>query len=178
MYQLHNCQAQSACARPASAGNSTAAAYRSEPAPLVLTMRENRSHLSQDARICFSVIGLLFMITSIAPALKGHWLVPAFSLAAMALLTFALELHARSRPAQETLELGDGRVRHSDNHGRIVEYPAFWMRLAKEGRGPSDLRLVLRSRDGAIEFGRCLSLQERCEVAPLIEAALADARGR
>ncbi|GBH31092.1 DUF2244 domain-containing protein [Sphingobium xenophagum] len=145
--------------------------------PLILHMQENRSRLSQDARVCFSVIGLLFMVTSIGPALHGHWLVPAFSILAMAGLTFALDRHVKSMPAQETLELADGRVRHSDSSGRQIELPAFWMRLAAEGRSPSDLRLFLRGRDGSIEFGRCLSLDERRAVAPLVAAALAQARG-
>jgi uncharacterized membrane protein len=147
------------------------------PKPLVLHMQENRSHLSQDARVCFSVIGLLFMVTSIGPALHGHGLVPAFSILAMAGLTIALERHGKSTPAQETLELADGRVRHRDSSGRQTELPAFWMRLAAEGRSPTDLRLFLRGRDGTIEFGRCLSLDERRAVAPLVAAALAQARG-
>lgn len=145
--------------------------------PLVLHMQENRSHLSQDARVCFSVIALLFMVTSIGPALHGHWLVPAFSILAMAGLTIALERHGKSTPAQETLELADGRVRHRDSSGRQIELPAFWMRLAAEARNPTDLRLFLRGRDGSIEFGRCLSLDERRAVAPLVAAALAQARG-
>ena len=81
---------------------------------LILHMRENRSHLSQEARLWFSMIALLFMVTSIAPALNGHWLVPAFSVLAMAGLTFALERHAKSQPACETRELDDGCVRHRD----------------------------------------------------------------
>ncbi|MGE4305763.1 MAG: DUF2244 domain-containing protein [Novosphingobium sp.] len=140
-------------------------------------MQENRSHLSQDARVCFSVIALLFMVTSIGPALHGHWLVSAFSILAMAGLTIALERHGKSTPAQETLELADGRVRHRDSSGRQIELPAFWMRLAAEARNPTDLRLFLRGRDGSIEFGRCLSLDERRAVAPLVAAALALARG-
>ena len=145
--------------------------------PLILHMQENRSHLTQDARVCFSVIALLFMVTSIGPALHGHWLVPAFSILAMAGLTFALERHGKSGPASEILELAEGRVRHRDSAGRHIELPAFWMRLAAEGRSPSDLRLFLRGRDGSIEFGRCLSLDERRAVVPLVAAALAQTRG-
>lgn len=145
--------------------------------PLILHMQENRSHLTQEARLCFSVIALLFMVTSIGPALHGHWLVPAFSILAMAALTFALERHSKSAPAHEMLELADGRVRHCDSSGRQIELPAFWMRLAAEGRSPTDLRLFLRGRDGTIEFGRCLSLDERRAVAPLVAAALAQTRG-
>lgn len=151
---------------------------RGEPKPLILHMRENRSYLTPEARACFAVIALLFMVTSIGPAVRGYWLVPAFSILAMAGLTFALERHVKSRPASETLELADGRVLHRDSAGRQVELPAFWMKLAVEARNPFDLRLVLRGRDGSIEFGRCLSLDERREVAPLVDAALARLRGR
>ncbi len=145
---------------------------------LILHMQENRSHLTREARLCFSVIALLFMVTILAPAMKGQWLVPAFSMLAMAGLTFALERHVESRPDSETLELDDGHIRYRDSAGRIVEYPAYWMRLATEGRSEADLRLFLRSRDSAIEFGRCLSLDEKREVAPLVAAALVQARGR
>lgn len=145
--------------------------------PIVLHMQENRSDLSLEARISFSAIALLFMVTSIGPALQGHWLVPAFSILAMAALTFAVERHGKSMPAQETLELADGLIRHRDGTGRQIEVPAFWMRMAVEARNPSDLRLFLRGRDGSIEFGRCLSLDERRAVAPLVAAALAQARG-
>jgi uncharacterized membrane protein len=140
-------------------------------------MQENRSHLSREARLCFSAIGLLFMFTSIAPALKGQWLVPVFSILVLAALTFALDRHARSRPASETLELTDGHIRHRDSTARTTELPTFWMRFAAEENTPTDLRLFLRCRDGAIEFGRCLSLNERREVVPLVAAALAEARG-
>lgn len=150
---------------------------RGESMPLILHMRENRSYLTQEARACFAVIALLLMVTSIGPALHGHWLVPAFSILAMAGLTFALERHLKSRPASETLELAEGRVLHRDSAGRQVELPAFWMKLIVEGLNPSDLRLFLRGRDGSIEFGRCLSLDERRAVAPLVAAALAQTRG-
>lgn len=149
---------------------------RGNSKPIILHMQENRSHLAQEARVCFSVIALLFMVTSIGSALHGQWLVPAFSILALAGLTFAHERHGKSRPASETLEVANGRVRHRDSAGWTVECPARWMRLAAEGRSPSDLRLYLRCRDGVIEFGRCLSLGERREIAPIVAAALAEAR--
>ena len=177
MYELLRRSCERPWDAPAGRPGSTPSSPRKESQPLILRMQENRSHLPQEARATFSIMGLLFMVTSIAPALKGQWLVPVFSILAMAALVFALERHARARPACETLELGDGRVRHRDSAGRTVEYPAFWMRLVAEGKSPSDLRLFLRCRDGAIEFGQCLSLDERREVAPLVAAALAEARG-
>ena len=80
---------------------------RTDAQPLILHMRENRSHLSQEARACLSAIGLLFVAASMGPARHGHWLVPAFSILAMAVLTVALELHGKASPAQELLELAD-----------------------------------------------------------------------
>lgn len=158
-------------------GRSADVPTRGTSRSLILHMQENRSHLTQEARVCFAVIALLFMVTSFGPALHGHWLVPAFSIVAMAGLTFALEQHGKSPPVSETLELSEGRVRHRDSAGQQIELPSFWMRLAAEGRSPSDLRLFLRGRDGSIEFGRCLSLDERRAVAPLVAAALAQTRG-
>ena len=150
---------------------------RGNSSPLILHMQENRSHLTQDARVCFSIIALLFLVTSIGPALHGRWLIPAFSILSMAALTFALERHANSRPASETLELAEGKVRHRDSAGQQIELPAFWMRLAPEERSRSELRLFLRGRDGSIKFGRCLSLDERRAIVPLVAAALAQTRG-
>jgi len=174
MYELLSRSAERPWAPEPVARDSVPDAARSRP--LILHMRENRSHLPREGRLCVSIIALLFMITSIVAAAQERWLVPVFSILAIAVLTFALERHGRSAPAQETLELADGRVRHCDSTGRQIDLPAFWLRLATEGRSPSDLRLFLRSRDASIEFGRCLSLDERRAVAPLVEAALAQAR--
>ncbi len=93
--------------------------------PLILHMQENRSHLTQEARVCFSVVALLFVVTSIGPALHGHWLVPAFSILAMAGLTIALERHGKSRPAGETLELAEGKVRQRDSAGLLIDLCIF-----------------------------------------------------
>jgi uncharacterized membrane protein len=116
------------------------------------------------------------MVTSIAPAFRGYWLVPVFSMLAFAVLTIALERHGRSQPASETLEFLTGRVRHRDSTGRCLELPSFWLRLAAEGRDSRELRLFLRGRDGSIEFGRCLGIDERRVIAPLVAAALAQTR--
>ena len=178
MYQLLCRSPERPWGNPAERQNSVPSHQAGGIRPLILHMQENRSHLPQEARTAVAVLAVLFMFTTIGPAIKGQWLVPAFSLLVMASLTFALERHGKSRPASETLELDDGRVRHRDSSGHVAEYPAFWMRLAAVGRTPSDLRLFLKSRDGVIEFGRCLSLDERLEVAPLVAAALAQTRGR
>ena len=114
---------------------------------LILHMRENRSHLSQEARLCFSIIALLFMVTSIASALNGHWLVPAFSVLAMAGLTFALERHAKSQPACETLAGGhDMRIADLCDQHRPAALPAAFMSLP----APSSIASVPRARRGCV----------------------------
>lgn len=143
----------------------------------VLRMRENRSQLTREARIGIAALAVLLMATTILPALHGLWVVPLYSLCAMAALTVALERHGRSRPASEMLELDAGRVRHRDSAGRTVEAPSFWLRLTAEQPTPAEMRLFLQGRDTSIEIGRCLSLDERRAVAPIIAAALAEARG-
>ena len=153
------------------------AAPAHQPAPVVVHMRENRSHLTRDARICFAVIGALFIVTSIGPAIHGHLLVPVFSILALSALTFGLERHARAVVPSEVLELTNGLVRYRDSTGRAVEFAGVRVRLAAERRSPTDFRLFLHGRSGSVEFGRCLSLRERREVAPKIEAALIRLQG-
>ncbi|MCT2398431.1 DUF2244 domain-containing protein [Novosphingobium mangrovi (ex Huang et al. 2023)] len=145
---------------------------------LVLRMRENRSQISRDGRAAITALAVLFMGTTLVFAFKGLWLVPLFSIAAMATLTFALDRHARGQAMIETLEFSELLVRHRDRAGRMVELPTFWLRLNAEQRTPSDLRLFLRSGKRQIEFGRCLSLDEKRAVVPIVEAAIARLPGR
>ncbi len=144
---------------------------------MVLRMRENRSQLSRDGRAAIAVLAILFMGTTLVFAFKGLWLIPLFSITAMAALTFALDRHARGQASVETLEFAESLVRHRDGGGRTVELPAFWLRLNAQQRTPGDLRLFLRSGRKQIEFGRCLSLDEKRAVVPIVEAALARLAG-
>ena len=79
---------------------------------IVLRLRENRSQLSAPARQCCAVL-----VAAMLPALKGYWMVPAYCLAAMAALTFALERHAKAKPKCETLQFAEGVIRHRDAGG-------------------------------------------------------------
>ena len=158
-------------------------AHRAEPAApsssssrLVLHMRENRSHLSKPARECISLVAIMLMALSILPALSGHWLVPAYCLMAMGGLVFALDHHARSIPAGETLEIGDGHVSHRDAQGRATQLPCHLTRLHADAPTPASLRLILRAPRGSVEIGRCLGADERRALVPVIAAALAQAR--
>lgn len=143
----------------------------------VLHMEQNRSFFPQEGRLLLSAIAALFLATSILPVLHGYWLVPVFSLGAMAALVWALETHQKSSPYFEQLELKDGEIRYLDSGGRMFALPSYWVRFEAEASTPANLRLLLRNRDQRFEVGRSLSLEEKRAVAPLIASALAGARG-
>ena len=145
-------------------------------AGLVLHLQENRSHLSQDARATFTVLIGLFMAMAILPAINGKMLVPIFSLGTMALLVGALEWHKRSRPAAEWLAIEDGRLRWTSTLADPVDLPAGATRLVQDEAGPACLRLFLENQWQRVEIGRCLSLEEKRAVAPLIARQLGEVR--
>jgi len=149
---------------------------RGDDAGLVLHMRENRAHLSEPARQTFAVLGAAMMALTILPALSGHWLVPVFCLMAMGGLVFALEQHARSKPDGEVLEIAHGTIRHRDARGQATHMPCLFAKLEAEAPTPSSLRLILRSPKASVEIGRCLGLEERQALVPVIAAALAQGR--
>jgi len=144
---------------------------------LLLRMQENRSALDVVARRIVAGLGCFAIVISLGPAVHGQWVVSLFSLLALGGLTLALDRHGRRPPAEERLEVGDGRVRHRDSSGRLTDLSVYWLRLAAEGRSSADLRLVLRGRGRSLEIGRCLSLDERRDVAPVVIAALRQAGG-
>jgi len=141
---------------------------------LVIHMRENRSHLGNEARGAMLALALAMMAAGIFPALQGHLFVPVAALTGLALLTFALDLHTRSRPAREWLEINQDVVRHRDGRGRQTELPLGRVRLCKVGREDANLRLFVEARHGRFEIGTCLGLGERRELAGLIGDTLAD----
>ncbi len=139
---------------------------------LVVHMRQNRSHLPQEARVALTVLTTLFLFTSIAPAFRGQLLVPIYSLVVMGALLVALEWHERSVQYAETLQLGASEARYSDNKGRSALFPVRWLQLQQKSANPSDLRLVLVDRLNRLEFGNSLSLDERRALATIIQAVL------
>ena len=146
--------------------------------PVILHMRENRSHLPEAGRQTLAVMVFTLMVLTILPALHGHWLVPLYSLAMLAALTFALERHGKTPLRCEVLEFLPGRVRHRGADGQTTELPSLFLRLSAEERRPFDCRLFLRTRDRSLEIGLCLAVEERRAMAPLIAAALDQTRGR
>ena len=143
-------------------------------ADLILHLRENRSQLSQEARATFTVLIGLFMAMAILPAIKGDMLVPIFALGTMALLVGALEWHSRSQPDDEWLAIGDDRLRWRSNRCDPVDLPTRATRLVQDDASPACLRLFLENHWQRIEIGRCLSLEEKRAVAPLIARQLGE----
>ena len=151
------------------------AARRTCDAPVTLHLLENRSSLSQEARVTFTTLISLFMAMAILPAAKGELLVPVFSIGTMALLLGAIEWHRRKRPANEWLTIERDRLRWRSNSHDIVDFPTRFTRLVKVETTPSCLRLFLETRFQRIEIGRCLSLDEKRSVASLIARRLKEA---
>lgn len=140
----------------------------SGPLPIVVAMRENRSTLSPEARGAVAALVFALMAAGILPVLKGLLFVPVAAMAGLALLTFALDWHARSTPASEVLEISAGSVRHRDARGRETAIPLGRVRLRTIGNGDQGLRLFVEAHHTRIEIGRCLGLAERQEVAALV----------
>ena len=97
-------------------------------------------------------------------------------LATMAALTFALERHAKSKPKCESLEFAEGRIRHRDDGGLATELPVLFTRLHADEATRTSLRLFLKHRDRSVEICRCLGLDERRAMMPVIAAALSQTR--
>lgn len=154
-----------------------AAPAHSRGEPVIIQMRENRSHLPEAGRQTVAVLGFALMVLMIVPALKGHWLVPLYAMLTMAALTFALDRHGKSVPRAERLEFSSGRVRHCAADGQSSEFATFGLRFAAEEVRPFDCRLFLRSRERSVEIGLCIADEERRALAPLIAATIQQSRG-
>ena len=152
------------------------AAAPAAPRAVLVHLQEHRSHLSQDARVTFTVLIAVFMAMAILPALRGQWLVPAYAIGTMALLVGVLEWHSRTQPAAEGLAIEQGRVRWRSLKHDTVEWPLIGTRLIADDSSPARLRLWLTNRERRVEIGACLSLEERSAIAPIITRELAAAR--
>lgn len=168
MYAIHSC--------PAGQPDAGHPAQPSHSSGLILHLQENRSHLSQDARVTFTVLIAVFMAMAILPALRGQWLVPAYAIGTMALLVGVLDWHRRKAPAAEWLALDGGRLLWRSLAHETVDWPLAATRFVIDDAVPARLRLFLEHRARRIEIGACLSLDERRAIAPLITRELAAAR--
>ena len=168
MYAIHSC--------PAGQPDAGHPARSAHPGGLILHLQENRSHLSQDARVTFTVLIAVFMAMAILPALRGQWLIPAFAIGAMALLVGVLDWHRRTRPAAEWLALDQGRLLWRSLAHDTIEWPLAATRFVIDDAVPARLRLFLEHRARRIEIATCLGHEERRAVADLITRELAAAR--
>ena len=168
MYAIHSC--------PAGQPDAGHPAQPAEQGGLILHLQENRSHLSQDARVTFTVLIAVFMAMAILPALRGQWLVPGFAIGSMALLVGVLDWHRRARPATEWLALDQGRLLWRSLAHETVEWPLIGTRFVIDDAVPARLRLFLEHRARRIEIATCLGLEERRAVADLITRELAAVR--
>ena len=168
MYAIHSC--------PSGHPDACHPAQRVDHGGLILHLQENRSHLSQDARVTFTVLIAVFMAMAILPALRGQWLVPGFAIGTMALLVGILDWHRRTRPATEWLALDGGRLLWRSLAHETVDWPLTATRFVIDDAVPARLRLFLEHRARRIEIATCLGLEERRAVADLITRELAAVR--
>jgi len=168
MYAIHSC--------PTGQPDAGHPARPAEQGGLILHLQENRSRLSQDARVTFTVLIAVFMAMAIVPALRGQWLVPAFAIGTMALLVAVLDWHRHTRPATEWLALDEGRLLWCSLVHETVEWPLAATRFVIDDAVPARLRLFLEHRARRIEIATCLGLEERRAVADLITREIAAAR--
>jgi len=153
-------------------------AAHAAPRAVLVHLQEHRSHLSQEARVTFTVLIAVLMAMAILPALRGQWLVPAYAIGTMALLVGVLDWHRRTQPAAEWLAIEQGRVRWRSLAHDTIEWPLIGTRLIADDSRPARLRLWLTHREHSVEIGTCLSLEERRAIAPLITRELAAARSQ
>ena len=130
-------------------------AVHAAPRAVLVHLQEHRSHLSQDARVTFTVLIAVFMAMAILPALRGQWLVSAFAIGTMALLVGVLDWRRRTRPAAEWLALDQGWL--------------LWRSLSND---------TVEHRARRIKIATCLGLEERRAAADLITREFAAARRR
>ncbi|MXO66062.1 DUF2244 domain-containing protein [Altericroceibacterium endophyticum] len=139
---------------------------------LLLRLQENRSSLSQEARVTFTVLIGLFMALTILPALKGQWLVPISTLTSMALLVGALEYHKRSQVTDEWLAIEANHILYRNAQKNTVRLPLATTFLVEEGTGSDRLRLFLKNQWHMVEIACCLGLEEKLSLASLISQHL------
>lgn len=153
------------------------ASLASATVPFALLVQQNRSSFPASDRLpLLAMLGLSFAAT-IAPAMRGYYLVPIAVLVSMASLLLALELFQRQPVPSETIEIDFDLLTITDHHGTVTTLPSHWTRIEEVRKGPFDLRLMLHCHWQSIEIGHCVDSTERGRIAPLIRAALAHVRG-
>lgn len=158
-------------------GSPTASCDARSMSPFVLHLEQNRSSLPDGARVLLPLLLGLAFASTLGPALRGSFIVPAAVLAAMASLLLAMEIHVRLPVPFERIEIDGRAVRLLSHRGLLSEFPSHWARIEQVRRTPVDLSLVLTCRGRSVEFGRCLGIDERRAIVPIVADALAHVRG-
>lgn len=142
-----------------------------------LHMQANRSSIPLPAmHLLFATVAALLLMSVRFVAL-GAWPVAIFSLVDIGMLVGALVIFHRRAPPAELLSVREGQLVWHGSDGRTVTMPAFWARLETVERSAADVTLWLRFRRHRHQVGQCLALEERRQVAEVLEGALRHARG-
>ncbi|GAA0335993.1 hypothetical protein GCM10009087_53050 [Sphingomonas oligophenolica] len=149
---------------------------RFAPRSFRLDMVSNRSFMPERTNLILLGFGTALGLMSLRFVLLGAWPVAIFALLDLTALGGALFAFRRSHVPAETLTIADGQIVHLAIDARGLErratMPAYWVRLEAIERSPLDLTLWLRFRGQRHPVGQCLGLDERREVAKLIDRAL------
>lgn len=141
-----------------------------------LRMAQNRSAFPEEGRIAVSVLAVTVMFASCAPLRHGLWPIPVLVVATFAILIWCLESHKASPAPSEHLRIADGVLIYRAATGKERQMVAQWARVEGSEQSHSDLRITLSERQRSFEIARCLNLDEKRAVLPLILEALASAK--
>lgn len=147
------------------------------PSAFVLHLEQNRSSLPAGARALMLALLALAFVSTLGPALRGSYVVPIAVLAGMGSLLAALEIHARLPVPFERLEIDARSARLISRRRTEWEAPSHWTNVEQVRHTATDLRIVLACRDRSVEIGRCLGVEERRQIGPLIASAFAHVKG-
>lgn len=151
------------------------------PRPFRLVMTPYRSLSKPGFLIVMAFIGAVSFVTGIAFALMGAWPVLGFFGLDVVLIYWAFQRNYRSGRQLETIEIADGELRlvRTDPRGRsaTTELPSAWIevRFSEQPDGRTTIALASRGREH--RFATFLTDDERREIAPVLRAALIEARG-
>jgi uncharacterized membrane protein len=130
--------------------------------------------------IVMAVLALISIVVGTAFLMIGAWPVLGFFGLDVAIVYLAFRLNYRSGRLRETVTLTDSsldvrRIQPSGDE-KTWSFEPTWVRVMLEGVDTRRAKLVLRSRDLALQIGAFLPPFERKDLAQALERALADRR--
>lgn len=149
-----------------------------EPDGFTLVARRNNSLSSAGRNLVVGSLAIIALVISLAFAVQGAWMVLPFAgleTLAVYLAFRCLERHAGDF---ESLSIQDDRVlivRQECGEVSRYEFNRCWAQVVLErGGGCRQALLALRSHGRQVEFGRHLTEEQRCRMAGVIRAELAN----